>query len=112
LPLRQFAPEQIHLAFYENFLVHPEEEIYRLFSFLGKDFDERVYPTLKRPSPLSRKDAESPSVDAWRRRVSDAQLERATEIQGLFGLQRLYGERTMPDPSGAYALMGGVRARK
>jgi Sulfotransferase family len=114
VPLRQFAPEQIHLAFYENFLVHPDEEIDRLFSFLGKGFDERVYSTLKRPSPLSRKDAdsESTSVDAWRRRISDAQLERATEIQGLFGLQRLYGGRAMPDPSGAYALMDGVRARR
>jgi hypothetical protein len=114
LPLRQFAPGEIHLAFYENFLVHPDEEIDSLFSFLGKDFDERVYRTLKRASPLSGKDtgSESPSVDAWRRRISDAQLERATEIQGLFGLQRLYGGRTMPDPSAAYALMDGVRARK
>ena len=114
VPLRQFAPGEIHLAFYENFLVHPDEEIDRLFSFLGKDFDERVYRTLERASPLSRKDAgsESPSVGAWRRHISDAQLERATEIQGLFGLQHLYGGRTMPDPSGAYALMDGVRARK
>jgi hypothetical protein len=112
VPLKQLAPEEIHLAFYENFLVHPEEEIYRLFSFLGKGFDERVYSTLKRPSPLSRKDAERPSVDAWRRHISNAQLERAAEIQGLFGLQRLYGERMMPDPSAAYALMGGVRARR
>ena len=114
LPLRQFAPGEIHLAFYENFLVQPDEEIDSLFSFLGKDFDERVYRTLKRASPLSRKDAGSgiTSVDAWRRRISDAQIERATEIQGLFGLQRLYGEGTMPDPSGAYALMDGLRARK
>jgi hypothetical protein len=114
VPLRQFAPGEIHLAFYENFLVHPDEEIDRLFSFLGKDFDGRVYATLKRASPLSRKDAgsETTSVDAWRRRISDAQLERATEIQGLFGLQHLYGEGTMPDPSGAYALMDGVRARR
>ena len=112
VPLKQLAPEEIHLAFYENFLVHPEEEIYRLFSFLGKDFDERVYSTLKRPSPLSCKDAECPSVDAWRRRISDAQLERAAEIQGLFGLQSLYGGRTMPDSSGAYALMDSVRARR
>jgi hypothetical protein len=114
LPLRQFAPGEIHLAFYENFLVHPDEEIDSLFSFLGKDFDERVYRTLKRASPLSRKDtgSETTSVDAWRRRISDAQLQKATEIQGLFGLQRLYGGRTMPDPSAAYALMDGVRARK
>jgi hypothetical protein len=114
VPLRQFAPGEIHLAFYEHFLAHPDDEIRRLFAFLGRDFDERVYHRHKRPSPLSRKDAgsESPSMDAWRRRISDAQLERVTEIMGLFGLQRLYGEGTMPDPSGACALMDGVRARK
>ena len=114
VPLRQFAPGEIHLAFYENFLVHPDEEIDRLFSFLGEDFDERVYRTLKRASPLSRKDAgsEAPSVDAWRRHLTGARLERTTEILSLFGLQHVYGEGAMPDPSGAYALMDRVRARR
>jgi hypothetical protein len=40
--------------------------------------------------------------------VSSHQLERANEILRLFGLDRLYGEGAMPDPSGAYALMDGV----
>jgi hypothetical protein len=39
--------------------------------------------------------------------VSANQLERTIEILGLFGLDHLYGEGTMPDPSGAYALMDG-----
>ena len=111
VPLRQFASGGIHLAFYENFLVHPEDEIRRLFAFLSRDFDERVYRTLDRPSPLSRKGGApgAASVDAWRRHVNDAQLERTTEILGLFGLQHIYGEGAMPDPSGAHALMGGTR---
>jgi hypothetical protein len=108
VPLRQFVPGEIHLAFYENFVVHPEDEIRRLFSFLGDDFDGRVYRALRRPSPLSRK-GESPSVDAWRLSVSDSQLERVVEILGLFGLDRLYGEEAMPDPSGAHALMDGTK---
>jgi hypothetical protein len=113
VPLRQFAPGEIHLAFYENFLARPEDEIGRLFSFLGRDFDERVYQTLNRPSPLSRKgDGPGvPSVDSWRRHVAGARLERTVEVLGLFGLDRVYGEGAMPDPSGAYALMGGIRAR-
>ena len=113
VPLRQFAPGEIHLAFYENFLARPEDEIRRLFSFLARDFDERVYQTLNRPSPLSRKgDGRGvPSVDSWRRRVTDAQLQRTVEVLGLFGLDRVYGEGAMPDPSGASALMGGIQAR-
>jgi sulfotransferase family protein len=107
VPLRQFGTGEIHLAFYESFLSHPVDEVGRLFAFLGEGFDERVYRALRRPSPLSRK-GEGPSVDAWRRSVTGPQLERAVEILGLFGLDRIYGEGTMPDPSGAQALMGGV----
>jgi hypothetical protein len=110
VPLRQFGPGEIHLAFYERFLVHPEEELRRLFTFLGEDFDRRVYRALDRPSPLTRED-ESPSVDAWRRSVTDARLERVIEIMGLFELDRVYGEGAMPDPSAAHALMmGGTRS--
>ncbi len=108
VPLRQFGPGEIHLAFYENFVVHPEDEVRRLFDFLGEDFDGRVYRALRRPSPLSRKEG-SPSVDAWHRRVTDHQLERAVEVLGLFGLDRVYGAKAMPDPSGALALMDEIR---
>ena len=49
VPLRQFAPGEIHLAFYENLLANPEEELRRLFAFLGEDFDDRVLRKLGRP---------------------------------------------------------------
>jgi hypothetical protein len=107
VPLRQFGPGEIHLAFYEEFLVRPERELRRLFSFLGEDFDARsAYRALERPSPLSRNPGAHP-VGGWRRSVNGRQLGRAVEILGLFDLDRLYGEGTMPDPSGA--LMGPAR---
>jgi hypothetical protein len=107
VPLRQFAPGEIHLAFYEHFVADPEAETRRLFASLGERGDGRVRRALARPSPLTRKDAASGGwpLDAWRRSVTDAQLRRATEILGLFGLDRVYGEGTMPDPAGARALM-------
>ncbi len=108
VPLRQFGPEEIYLAFYENLVARPEDEIPRLFAFLGEDYDGRVYGSLKRPSPLSRKRG-SPSVDAWRRFVTDSQLGRTVEVLGLFGLDSVYGERAMPDPSGAFALMDATK---
>lgn len=108
VPLKQFEPGGIHLSFYENLLVHPKEELRRLFAFLGEDFDAHAYRNLERPSPLSRKEAPyKPSVGGWRRQIGGRRLERTVEILNLFGLDRLYGEGTMPDPSGAYALMGG-----
>ena len=99
VPLRQFGAGEIQLSFYENFLAHPEDEIPRLFNFLGEDFDARVYRTLRRPKD------EKGSADAWRRCVSSSQLQRTVEILALFGLDRVYGEGAMPDRSGAHALM-------
>jgi Sulfotransferase family len=107
VPLKHFEPGEIHLAFYENLLLNPEDELGRLFLFLDEDFDGRVYGKLGRPSPLSRKNVPAPSVDGWRGHLSPRKLERANEILNLFGLDRLYGEGALPDPSGAYALMDG-----
>ena len=113
VPLRQFGPGEIHLSFYEDFLARPEHELRRLFASLGETFDGRVYRALRRPSPLSRRDGYpgDTSVYAWRRFVTDRQLERTVEVLGLFGLDRVYGEGAMPDPSGAHALMGGAARR-
>jgi hypothetical protein len=107
VPLRQFAPGEIYLAFYEKLLENPEEGLRSLFTFLGEDMDDRVYDKLGRPSPLSRRDAPAPSVDGWRAHIGPHQLERTLEILALFGLDRLYGEGPMPEPSGAYSLMKG-----
>jgi Sulfotransferase family len=107
VPLRQFARGEIHLAFYEDLLENPEDGLRSLFGFLGEDLDDRVYARLGRPSPLSRRDATPPSVDGWRAHVGARQLEKALEILALFGLDRVYGEGPMPDPSGAYSLMKG-----
>ena len=107
VPLRQFARGEIHLAFYESLLKNPEDELRSLFGFLGEDLDGRVYGKLGPPSPLSRKDAPLPSLDGWRAHVGTRQLERTVEILALFGLDRVYGEGPMPDPSGAYSLMEG-----
>jgi len=105
IPLRQFARGEIHLAFYEDLLENPEDGLRSLFGFLGEDVDDRVYDELGRPSPLSRREAPLPSVDGWRAHVSARQLERVREILALFGLDRVYGEGPMPEPSGAYSLM-------
>ena len=107
VPLKQLGPGEIHLCFYENLLVNPEAELRSLFASLGEDLDDRVFGKLGRPSPLSRKDTTAPSVDGWRNLTSQRRLGRTIEILNLFGLDRLYGEGAMPDPSGA--LMDGVR---
>jgi Sulfotransferase family len=105
VPLKQFGRGEVHLTFYEELLVNPERELRSLFDFLGENLDDHVYAKLARPSPLSRKNAPVPSLDGWRGRVSARQLERTGEILALFGLDGIYAEDPMPDPSGAYATM-------
>lgn len=105
VPLRQFQPDAIHLCFYENLLSNPEPELRRLFASIGRDFDGAVLGKLGRPSSTSRRE-ERPSLDDWRSLVGGERLKRAGEILGLFGLDRIYGPETMPDPTGALALMG------
>jgi hypothetical protein len=105
VPLRQFGTGEIHLAFYENLLMNPKDELQSLFTFLGEGLDDGVYNKLGRPSPSSRKGAPMPSVDGWRSLVGARRLERAGEILDLFGLDRVYGKGPMPDPSGAHAIM-------
>ena len=109
VPLRQLEPESIHVSFYESLCTRPEDEVRRLFAFLGKDFDGKVYDRINRPSSLIRRESavvigERP-VDSWTRTVDDARRERAVEILTLFGLDRIYGESPLPDPEGARELM-------
>ena len=109
VPLRQLAPDEVYLVFYEELLAKPETEVPRLFAFLGQDFDERVYEVLKCPSPLSRDGtAGGWTPGGWRGSVGEAGARRAVEIMGLFGLDRVYPDGPMPDPEGARALMRGT----
>jgi hypothetical protein len=111
VPLRQFRPGEIQLLFYENLVLEPEPELRRLFRFVGRDYDDRVLAKLGRPSRTSRRGEGIPSVDGWRGRVDEGLLEKAVEILSLFGLDRIYGSGPVPDPAGAFALMGAAGRR-
>jgi hypothetical protein len=100
VPLRQFSKGEIHLAFYEHLVAEPRLEFERMFSFLGRPFDQEALHGLGRPSAVSRSDSPvvvgGSSVDGWRQDVTAEQVERALRILALFGLDRVYGEDPMP----------------
>jgi hypothetical protein len=109
VPLKQFKRGEIHLCFYENFCENPDEEIQRLFSFLGKKFDEKVLCNLKTPSSLTRKDSailkKTSLIDSWREHVSAQDLKNALKILNLFRLDNIYSGDSMPNPAAAYDLL-------
>ncbi len=104
VPLRQFGPGEIQPVFYENLLAHPEDELDRLFSFLGADFDERVYRKMQQPSVLSNKVSGNRTPDDWRRSAGIPRLKRTIEILSLFGLDAIYGEGPMPNAGAVWNL--------
>ena len=104
VPLKQFKRGEVHLIFYEEFCEKPESEISRLFSFLGKSYDETVFANLRKPSPVSRGESAIISggslIDGWREQITDEQIHRAVEILSLFGLDKIYSQDSMPNPDG------------
>ena len=108
--LKKVRRGEVHLAFYENLCQHPEEQIGRMFAFLGKPYDDRVLASLSKPSPLSRPDSPILTggglIGRWRASISAPQLRRAKEIVGLFGLDRIYGSDPLPDAEAAFTMMG------
>jgi hypothetical protein len=116
VPLRHLSPAGTHVGLYEWFVTDPETEIERLFRFLGADFDPRVLDTIGRPSPVTERGSEGAGrrrLDGWRDVVSEAELRWAADLLGLFGLDHLYGDDTMPrlrDGTATLAAPGGYRA--
>jgi hypothetical protein len=109
VPLRQFRRGEIHLAFYENFAEQPKHELDRMFSFLGRSYDDRIFDVLKRPSRLTDKWSAILTgerlVSRWDDKLSDAQRRRSLDILSLFGLDKIYSDDPMPDVANAYAML-------
>lgn len=108
VPLRQFSPGEIHVAFYEQFCMDPQNEARSLLQHLGYPYRPEVLSMISKPSAMSRPDsaivAGGSVLDSWRKRIGPRQIDRATEILGLFGLDRIYGAASSPLVSGNEAL--------
>jgi hypothetical protein len=117
IPFRQCEAGDVHLAFYENFCVDPMSELDRLFGFLGRPYDERVFARLTRSVVSGRvlgraRPSAVMSIEAlnepWRRHLSQADIDRAHEIVALFGMDRIYDRDGLPDMDGARAMFTGA----
>ena len=100
IPLKQFKKGEILVIFYENLCIDPEDEIKKIFSFIGENYSSDILKDIIKPSALSRKESAIISgdnlLDSWREDISEDQIKRAVEICSIFGLQQIYNENTMP----------------
>jgi hypothetical protein len=112
VPLRQCRPGDLHLSFYERFSEEPESEIDALFKYVDVQYGDDVFAFVKRPSPVTRKDAAINTgksvVGLWREEISSEDVAKAMRILALFGLDRVYGEGPMPDPKAAQAMLAAL----
>jgi hypothetical protein len=95
----------VFVAFYEPLLIDPRNEIARLFAFLGRTFDDRVFARMAVPSVQARVSRNGDSsavvsgadmIDGWRKHISSAQIERTLSLLKRFGLDSIYGPESMP----------------
>jgi hypothetical protein len=104
VPLKQFRTGEFHLAFYELFCAQPEHEVDRLFHFLGENYDKRVFKSAEKPSTLARLESAVVSHDSptegWKRHLSREQVRRSLDILGLFGLDAIYSDQSLPRITG------------
>ncbi len=109
VPLKELAPNDVHLVFYEELCQHPGRELAALYEFLGREFDERVLARLKEPSPLTRPDSAifsgGSAVESWKEDITGGQLKAALEMLHLFGLDRIYSEGPMPNVQAGHKLL-------
>jgi hypothetical protein len=117
IPFRQFGPGEMHVAFYENFCVDPVRELDRMFGFLGRPYDERVFARLTRSAVSGRTLGRQRSTavmsaealnEPWRRQLSQAEVDRAREIVASFGMDRIYDRDGLPDLNGVRSMFAGV----
>ncbi len=111
VPLKEFTAKDIHIVFYEHFCCNPGREMGRLSDFLGIEIDASVKEAFNVPSAVSRKDSAimkgKNKINAWQEHITKEETARASNILKRFGLDKIYSEDPMPNPSGAYEVMPG-----
>ncbi|MCI0561838.1 MAG: sulfotransferase domain-containing protein [Nitrososphaera sp.] len=108
VPLKQFRHGEMHMTFYEHLCTRPDREAARLLEYVRQPVSPRVFKVIRKPSALARPHSAvvsgSSLIDTWRTYTSVEQVTRAREILGIFGLDAVYGEDSLPLVSGDQVL--------
>lgn len=109
VPLHQLKQDEVHVAFYEDFITNPKETIMKLFSFLDIKFKDKILKRLHIPSAEVRKESAILTgenlTDKWRNNFTEEQIKRAIEILSLFGLNQLYSNQSLPNPKNVFKIL-------
>lgn len=107
VPLRQFRPERLHVAFYEDIYADPNRAIGAMLRFAlpGRDepHGELDSSIVNRPSWVSGASStirrgRSP-VTSWKDELDKSEIDSGRQILERFGMAGLYGDDGWPDSS-------------
>lgn len=100
VPLRQFQPNEIRIVYYERLCIQPEIELPAVFASIGQSYRDTERDAVNRPSQTARPSSAvvdgTDKISAWRRKLSDKQIENILRIVSAFGLDHLYGDSLLP----------------
>ncbi len=100
VPLKQLGQAQIYIVFYEQLCTNPELYIKKIFSFLNKEYHENILDRVKAPSQVTLNSSAiitgEKLTDAWKKNVTEKQLDKAMEILSIFSLDRIYSHKLIP----------------
>lgn len=104
IPLKQFAPSELHICLYEKFCADPLAELTSVMNFVHGG-SERIYRVstelVSRPSRMSGTTStlisgRSP-LTAWQEELSSAVIDQGMELMAQFELGDLYANPSAPD---------------
>jgi hypothetical protein len=127
VPLKQFAGDDLHVAFYEDFCVQPREALAKVFAYTGQattdDALDEAMGRIRKPSSTvhytgsKAGSAAGDSIDGmrqvskWMDRISDTDRRDAARILKAFGLDALYSvDDPLPNRAGLTRIMADASA--
>ncbi len=100
VPLTQLCPTEVHLVFYENLVLRPQDELPRLFSSIGHTYRSSLLGSIDLPSrktPLpSMTRARADRATHWQSELDSDQQKAILRVTHRMGLSHLYDNSLSP----------------
>jgi len=108
VPLTSLRSDEIYILFYENLFTNPVKEVRYLFDYLNLPISDNLFDKIQNPSSMTKKSSplitgEGP-LTYWKKTLHSEQRYNALKIMEKFGLNKIYGDKALPDNNGIMEL--------
>jgi hypothetical protein len=101
VPLRQFAPGEILVCYYENFVLDPEAEVGKMMDFIRDPFPADLETILSLSSDTNwnrseHSERQELSFNRWKNEISPGDYKKVKHILEKFGMDQFYDDDGHP----------------